>query len=85
MITEWAHDAAVRTPLFASGLVPSLATIHRVIANIDLVVVFCQLDVGTAEGLVDSVPYAASATASFIMVSNSTGVSFPSRRCRRRR
>lgn len=38
MITEWAHDAAVRTPLFASGLVPSLATIHRVIANIDPVV-----------------------------------------------
>ena len=31
---------------------------------------------GTAEGLGDSVPYAASATVSIIMVSNSTGVSF---------
>ena len=35
MITEWAHDAALTTPLFPSRLVPSLATIHRVIANID--------------------------------------------------
>ena len=35
MITEWAHDTARTTPLFASGLVPSLTTIHRVIANID--------------------------------------------------
>ena len=38
MITEWAHDAAVKAPLFPSGLVPSLTTIHRVIANIDPVV-----------------------------------------------
>lgn len=38
MITEWAHDAALTTPLFPSRLVPSLATIHRVIASIDPVV-----------------------------------------------
>ena len=35
MITEWAHDATVTTPLFPAGLVPSLSTIHRVIAKID--------------------------------------------------
>ena len=38
MITEWAHDAAVKAPLFPSRLVPSLTTIHRVIASIDPVV-----------------------------------------------
>ena len=40
---------------------------------------------GSAEALVESGVYAAKATASIIMVSNSTGVSFPSRRCRRLR
>ena len=35
MIAEWANDAAATRPLFPSGLVPSLATIHRVIANVD--------------------------------------------------
>ena len=35
---------------------------------------------GSAEGLVESGVYAASVTASIIMVSNSMGVSFPSRR-----
>ncbi len=40
---------------------------------------------GSAEGLVESGVYAAKATASIIMASNSTGVSFPSRRCRRLR
>ncbi|SNU02448.1 hypothetical protein SAMN06298212_13628 [Ruaniaceae bacterium KH17] len=40
---------------------------------------------GSAEGLVESGVYAASVAASFIMVSNSMGVSFPSRRCRRLR
>lgn len=34
-----------------------------------------------AEPLVDSFPYAASVTASFMTVSNSIGVNFPSRRC----
>ena len=38
---------------------------------------------GSAEVLVESGVYAARATASIIMVSNSTGVSFPSRRCLR--
>lgn len=40
---------------------------------------------GSAEGLVESGVYAASLTASIIMVSNSTGVSLPSRRCLRLR
>jgi hypothetical protein len=40
---------------------------------------------GTADGLVESVPYPASLAASSIMVSNTTGVSLPSRRCLRRR
>ncbi|WP_413466837.1 IS3 family transposase [Microbacterium sp. LRZ72] len=40
---------------------------------------------GNAEVLVDSFPYAARSTAFFMMVSNSMGVNFPSRRCRRRR
>lgn len=40
---------------------------------------------GSAEALVESGVYAARATASIIMVSNSMGVSFPSRRCRRLR
>ena len=40
---------------------------------------------GSAEGSLESGVYAAKATASIIMVSNSTGVSFPSRRCRRLR
>lgn len=35
MITEWAHDATATTPLFPSGLAPSLSTINRVIARID--------------------------------------------------
>ena len=39
--------------------------------------------IGSAEVLVESGVYAARATASIIMVSNSTGVSFPSRRCLR--
>lgn len=37
---------------------------------------------GSAEGLVESGVYAAKPTAPIIMVSNSTGVSFPSLRCR---
>jgi len=41
--------------------------------------------IGTAEGLVHSVPYAARTKVLSIMVSNSTGVSLQSRRCRRRR
>lgn len=42
-------------------------------------------NVGSAEGLVESGVYAARPTASIIMASNSTGVSFPSLRCRRLR
>src|SRR5699024_6948429 len=41
--------------------------------------------IGSAEGLVDSGVYAARATASCLTASHSTGVSLPSRRCRRRR
>lgn len=40
---------------------------------------------GSDVGLLESGVYAAKATASIIMLSNSTGVSFPSRRCRRLR
>jgi len=40
---------------------------------------------GSAEALVESGVYAANPTASIIMASNSTGVSFPSRRWRRLR
>lgn len=40
---------------------------------------------GSAEALVESGVYAARVATSFIMVSNSMGVSFPSRRCRRLR
>ena len=38
------------------------------------------LAVGSAEGLVDLRVYAASVAVGFMMSSNSTGVSFPSRR-----
>ena len=35
MIFEWAHHAAESGPLFASGRLPSLATLHRLTASID--------------------------------------------------
>jgi len=38
MITEWTQDAASSAPVFEQGRLPSLATIHRVAAGIDPVV-----------------------------------------------
>ena len=38
MITEWTHDAASSAPVFEQGRLPSLATIHRVAARINPVV-----------------------------------------------
>ena len=55
----------------------------REVRDRQLIPVMCEVHAGSAEVLVESGVYAARATASIIMVSNSTGVSFPSRRCLR--
>ena len=64
------------TTLPVNGTVWPVSSFAETVAVVDLI----EDDFGSAEGLVESGVYAASVTASIIMVSNSMGVSFPSRR-----
>ena len=72
----WLHTTGMPKSMDLSHAIDKHHGVHRA----DRIVQTGLLRVWLSRGV-----YAASVTASIIMVSNSTGVSFPSRRCRRLR